>query len=208
MNWLSRLSESSLSTKIALLTVVAWALVAALGQQYWAYGFGGFIPERVDGDVIVPGALPVILTPLSATLLHADVMHIAFNMLLLWFCGRGVEEATGKRGLVILYVFGAYVSAAGHFLFNMNDAGPMVGASGAVSAIVGAYALLFSRAREGRGGWRHVASLAAAWIVIQLLIGLSSMGSTSRIAIMAHIFGFIAGLVLAKPLLLWRFRNA
>lgn len=208
MDWKTRLAESSLTTKFVLVTFVAWALVAALNQQLWAYGFGGFIPERVDGDVIVPGALPVVLTPLSATLLHADFMHIAFNMLLLWFCGRGVEQATGAWGLVILYIVGAYVAAGGHYLFNMNDAGPMVGASGAVSAVIGAYALLFSKPRNGQGGWRHVASLAGAWIVIQALIGFTSIGADTQIAIMAHIFGFGAGLALARPLLLWRYRDA
>lgn len=208
MDWQSRLAQSSLTTKIALATVAVWAIVALLGQQMWAFGFAGFIPDRIDGDIIVPGALPAILTPLSATLLHADFMHIAFNMLLLWFCGRGVEQATGGWGLVAVYIVGAYVAAGGHYVFNPDDAGPMVGASGAVSAVIGAYALLFSRPRDGQGGWRHVASLAGAWIVIQLLIGFSSIGSGTQIAIMAHIFGFFAGLAMARPLLLWRYRDA
>jgi membrane associated rhomboid family serine protease len=90
----------------------------------------------------------------------------------------------------------------------MDSAGPMIGASGAVSAVIGAYALLYSKPRNGVGGWRHVASLAGAWIFIQLLIALTTLGSPAPIAIMAHIFGFIAGLALARPLLLWHYRNA
>ncbi|MEQ9662436.1 MAG: rhomboid family intramembrane serine protease [Parasphingopyxis sp.] len=208
MDLRTAIEESTFSTKLALITALAWAIVAVFNLQYWAYGFGGFIPLRFSGELEIPGALPAILTPLSATFLHADFMHVGFNMLLLWFCGKGVERAIGIRGIVVLYIFGAYVSAGGHYLFNADEAGPMIGASGAVSAIVGAYALLYSRPRNGRGGWVHVAQLAGAWILIQLLIGLSSWGSPMPIAIVAHIFGFVAGLALARPLLLWNYRDA
>lgn len=208
MDWQTRLAQSSLTTKIILVTALCWLLILALGQENWAYGFGGFIPLRIEDGVEMPGALPVILTPLSATLLHADLMHLAFNMLLMFVCGKGVEQALGARGLMGLYIVGAYVAAAGHYLFNADSAGPMIGASGAVSAIIGAYALLYSKPRNGVGGWRHVAALAGAWIAIQLLIGLTTLGSPAQIAIMAHIFGFGAGLLLARPLLLWRYRNA
>jgi len=208
MNWRRHLVHSSLTLKIVIVTTLAWAVVALFGLQQWAFMGGGFIPLRFESGVEHTGTLPAILTPLSATLLHADAMHIAFNMLLLFFCGRFVEQALGGRGLLILYGVGAYAAALGHYLFNMESAGPMVGASGAVSAIIGAYALLFSKPRQGRGGWQHVASLAGAWIVIQLLIGLTSWGSPQPIAITAHIFGFVVGLALAKPLLLWRYRDA
>lgn len=207
MNYLTRFADSWLTTKIVVVTVAVWAVVALFGLQGWAFGFGGFIPLRF-GPAELPGALPAILTPLSATLLHADLMHIAFNMLLLFYCGRQVEEALGGGPLALLYVIGAYAAAGGHYLFNSGDPAPMVGASGAVSAIIGAYAMLYSKPREGVGGTRHVLSLAAAWIVIQLLIGLTTLGSPARIAIVAHIFGFVIGLALAKPLLAWRFRDA
>ncbi|QLC24219.1 rhomboid family intramembrane serine protease [Parasphingopyxis algicola] len=208
MDWQTRLAQSTLTTRIILVTAACWLLVMALGLERWAYGFGGFIPLRFDEGFTIPGALPAILTPLSATLLHADAMHLAFNMLLMFICGRGVEQALGGRGLIALYVIGAYVAALGHFLFNTESAGPMIGASGAVSAIIGAYALLYSKPRNGVGGWRHVASLAAAWIVIQLLIGLTTYGSPAPVAIMAHIFGFGVGLAMARPLLMWHYRDA
>ena len=83
---------------------------------------------------------------------------------------------------------------------------PMIGASGAISAIVGAYALLFGERRARRIGpvpadVVHIAWLAAAWVGIQLLIGAAGMGDVT-VAIGAHIGGFAAGLVLARPLLL------
>ncbi|MBC7986066.1 MAG: rhomboid family intramembrane serine protease [Sphingomonadaceae bacterium] len=198
-----------MTVKIVVVTALAWALVAMLGAQDWAFRAGGFIPIRFDGEVSVPGALlPAIVTPLSATLLHADFMHLAFNMLMLAVCGIGVERAVGRGGALLLYIAGAFVAAAGHFLFNMGSPGPMIGASGAVSAMIGAYAMLYSKRREGHGGMRHVLQLAGAWIVIQLLIGLTTISSATDIAIAAHIAGFGAGLALARPLLLWRYRGA
>lgn len=149
MEWLTRLVHSSLTTRIVIVTATSWALVAALGLQRWAYSFGGFVPLRFDDGFIVEGALPAVLTPLSATLLHADAMHVIFNMLLMFVCGKGVEKALGGTGLSAIYIVGAYVAAAGHYLFNAESAGPMIGASGAVSAIIGAYALLYSKPRDG-----------------------------------------------------------
>lgn len=208
MDWRTRLAHSSLTTRVIIVTAVAWLLVTTLGQERWAYGFGGFIPLRFEDGFSMSGALPAILTPLSTTLLHADLMHLAFNMLLMFVCGKGVEQALGGRGLIGLYIVGAYVAAAGHYLFNADSAAPMIGASGAVSAIIGAYALLYSKPRNGVGGWRHLAALAGAWIAIQLLIGLTTYGSLAPVAIMAHIFGFGTGLLMARPLLLWRYCGA
>ena len=90
---------------------------------------------------------------------------------------------------------------------------PMVGASGAISAILGAYALLFARNKVDPVGPipGHVVRiiwLTLAWIGIQLMIGLATSGNLQGIAIFAHIGGFVAGLVLTRPLLEWRFRSA
>lgn len=209
MDWRQAFATSSMTVKIIAVTALVWALIALTGAREWAFRAGGFIPVRFDGDVAVPGALvPAIATPLSATLLHADFMHLAFNMIMLAICGTAVERAIGRGEALLLYVAGAFIAALGHFLFNMGSPGPMIGASGAVSAMIGAYAILYSKRREGHGGMRHVLQLAGAWIAIQLLIGLTTFGSATDIAIAAHIAGFGAGLALAKPLLMWRYRNA
>jgi membrane associated rhomboid family serine protease len=89
----------------------------------------------------------------------------------------------------------------------------MVGASGAISAVIGAYALLFGRNKVRVADPRaamllHALWLAAAWVILQLLIGLTFVTDGARVAIAAHIGGFLAGLVLAKPLLLFRYRKA
>jgi membrane associated rhomboid family serine protease len=119
----------------------------------------------------------------------------------------------GRSDWLILYVVGGYAAAAAHYLTGPGELAPMVGASGSISAVLGAYALLFGRnrvkVRDPRlalilnAGW-----LAAAWIILQLLVGLTFETAGARIAVAAHIGGFLAGLALAKPLLVLRYRNA
>ena len=89
----------------------------------------------------------------------------------------------------------------------------MVGASGAISAVLGAYAMMFGRnrvkvANPALALWLNALWLAAAWVGLQLVIGFTFETAGSRIAIAAHIGGFLAGLLLAKPLLLLRYRGA
>jgi membrane associated rhomboid family serine protease len=194
-------------------TVIAFLLLAVSGLQERAGILGAFIPARAAGLIQVAGAVPVWLTPLSACLLHAGLLHIAFNMLMLGFCGRFVEVAVGARGVVLLYVVGAYAAALGQFLLGPTDTSPMIGASGAISALLGAYALLYGERRSALANRRlngvlNIVWLAAAWIGLQLLVGLAMSGPDGGIAIGAHIGGFLAGLALARPLLLWRYRSA
>lgn len=173
----------------------------------------GFIPARVGAEAVGSQIylLPVLATPVSATLIHGGLLHLLFNGIMLVYCGRQVERALGGVGLIALYLIGAYVAAAGQWLADPASTVPMIGASGAVSAIVGAYALLFSERRAraigpASAGVVHVAWLAAGWIGVQLLIGATD--GDQPVAIAAHIGGFLAGLALARPLLLWRWRGA
>src|SRR3546814_8144855 len=87
---------------------------------------------------------------------------------------------------------------------------PMIGASGAISALLAVFALIFSRPQAPAIGpipshWVRALWLAAAWIGIQLLIGFAGGAGFGAIAIWAHVGGFVAGLILARPLLRWRF---
>ncbi|MFN3388680.1 MAG: rhomboid family intramembrane serine protease [Allosphingosinicella sp.] len=199
---------------IAVATFVAWFLAWGIGWDQELAWWGGFIPARLEAGADPPGPwAPVFLTPLTATLLHANFIHIAFNLLILFFCGRSVEPILGGTGIAVLYLVGAFAAAAAHWAANVGEAVPMIGASGAVSALLGAYALLFGRnkvkvASPAVALWLHALWLAAAWIGLQLLIGFTFEGTPVRIAIFAHVGGFLAGLLLAKPLLLWRYRGA
>jgi membrane associated rhomboid family serine protease len=203
---------------IAAVTAIAWGLVALSGLHEQVAFAAGFVPGRFSVGLAVPDALPVWLTPLTATLVHGGLLHLAFNMLILLFCGKITEASIGPGGLVVLYLVGAYAAAGAQYLADPGSVVPMVGASGATSAVIGAYALLFGTKRWEGWGRRsalavQVLWLAAAWVVLQLMVGLASGGlpgvpSGAGIAVAAHIGGFLAGLVLARPLLLFRYRKA
>jgi membrane associated rhomboid family serine protease len=206
------LPEGKVTQWIAIATAVAFFLLWIAGWLDVAALKGGFIPARVSGLAQVPGALPVWLTPLSATLVHAGLLHIGFNLLMFVFVGRFVESVIGGGPSLILYIVGAYAAALLHWSMDPTSTVPMVGASGAISATFGAYALFFGRDRtRGIGplsGYTvRVLWLASAWIFVQALIGMAALGGV-QVAIFAHIGGFVAGLALARPLLLWRYRGA
>ncbi|WP_106639270.1 rhomboid family intramembrane serine protease [Allosphingosinicella vermicomposti] len=197
---------------IAAVTALCWILASTLRAGDFIAVWGGFIPARLTyGDE--GGMAPVWLTPLTATLVHGGLIHLAFNMLILVFCGRSVEPILGRSSIAILYVAGAYAAAAAQYAAESGGMVPMIGASGAISAILGAYAMLFGRNRVKVANptlalWLNALWLGAAWIGLQLLTAITFETTGDRIAIAAHIGGFVAGLLLAKPLLLFRYRKA
>jgi membrane associated rhomboid family serine protease len=211
------------TASLALLIGAAWLGLTLVGSNEAAAITAGFIPARLaaGGQALAEASLgaggmtfvPAWVTPLSATLIHGGLLHVAFNLLMLGFCGRFVEVAIGPRLLVLLYVVGAYAGAVAQYLADPHGVVPMIGASGAISAVFGAYALLFGE-RRGRlathrfGKALQVAWLAAAWICFQLLVGISTAQTGMAIAIAAHIGGFLAGLACVRPLLRWRYRHA
>jgi membrane associated rhomboid family serine protease len=205
----------STATALLILVTVAVGVVVMLGggDGYAASMRGGFIPARLSGIETDYLAVPALLTPLSCTLLHAGLLHLAMNMLMLGFTGRETERAVGPWGILVLYVVGAYAAAFAQWLPDPQSATPMIGASGAASAVVGAYSLLFGRSRAQAIGpipaqVVHVAWLAVAWTVVNLMIAYAFLGAGVAVAAAAHIGGFFAGLALAKPLLIWRWRRA
>ena len=201
-----------LTYAIVGITVVAYFLA----RLFWPTDFiseqAGFIPLRFAGAT-TGFAVPAWLTPLTATLAHGDLIHIGFNMIMLVYCGRMVEAVLGMGPLAALYLIGAYLAAGAQYLIDPLSPVPMIGASGAISAVVAVYALLFGRNDVKRWGpipahWVRAIWLAVAWTAIQWMIGLVSRGDGYQIATAAHVGGFLAGLALARPLLAWRYRGA
>lgn len=189
---------------------VAWGLQVLLLSLEDAALFVGFVPARFTLDIPALDVIPRYLTPLTATLVHGDILHLGMNLITFWYCGKIVERFLGASGLTILFLVGAYASAGLHYLVNTGEPQPMIGASGAISAVVGAYAMLFSTSETRSFGpipaeWVRALWLAAAWVGVQWMIGIASAASGYSIAIAAHIGGFFAGLLLAKPLLRRRF---
>jgi len=198
---------------LTAVTVLATLLIGLVGENDRATIVMGVIPSRLSGLIAIPGAVPAWLTPITATLVHGGILHLAFNMLMLVWCGTMVERVLGRSSLIILFVVGAYVSAIAQWLTDMTSPIPMIGASGAISAIIGAFSLMFGQQK------RLVKSLAlnralnalwllAAWVVLQMMTGFLAGQQGFMLATPAHIGGFLAGLLLQRPLLLWRYRKA
>ena len=198
---------------ITVITALAWAITVALGLEGQAALGLGFIPARLSGFPVPWPALPVWLTPLSATLVHSGLVHLGFNLLIFVWCGTLVERILGKGGLVLLYLIGAYAAALAQWGVNTHAGIPMVGASGAISAVMGAYALSYGRPRQftrsaAANRWINAVWLLVAWTVLQAMMGWLAGGQGYLLATPAHVGGFAAGLLLQRPLLLWRYRTA
>lgn len=204
---------------------VAIAILTSLVSVYFILSGGiedaavrlGFIPARFGASaltsVLLDGAAPLWLMPWSATLVHGGWIHLGLNMLMLVWVGTKVEQVLGAANVLFAYLLGALVAAAAQWLADPHAYSPMIGASGAISALFGIYALMGARPRAitknaGLDRAIHVAWLLAAWVVIQWMNGLLSAGQGMMLATPAHIGGFIAGLALERPLLLWHYRRA
>jgi membrane associated rhomboid family serine protease len=197
---------------ITALTALAW-VVGLLFPPDTAALTLGFIPGRLSGAEVPWAAAPAWLTPLSATLVHSGLIHLGFNLLIFVWCGTAVERVLGRTGLIILYLIGAYAAALTQWAVDPMAMVPMVGASGAISAVMGAYALSFGRARmitrsAAVNRWINAIWLMIAWTVLQAMMGWLAGGQGYLLATPAHVGGFAAGLVLQRPLLLWRYRKA
>ncbi|HSQ98739.1 MAG TPA: rhomboid family intramembrane serine protease [Sphingomicrobium sp.] len=204
---------SSATNLIAAITAIAWIIAVIIGQSEQAALALGFIPARMSGVAVPWLAVPAVATPLTATLVHSGLIHLAFNLLVFVWCGQAVERVLGKGGLVVLYLIGAYAAALAQWAADPMGAVPMVGASGAISAVMGAFALSFGRAKRISSSpavnrWVNVLWLLVAWVVLQLMMSWLAGGQGFLLATPAHVGGFAAGLLLQRPLLLWRYRSA
>ena len=197
---------------IAIVTAAVSAVAILGGVNYWAV-FAGFIPGRLSGLVDLPGALPAWITPLTSALVHGGWMHLGVNLLMLVFAGSQVERIIGGSGLVLAYVAGGLAAALAQFLFDPGSLVPTIGASGAISALFGLYALFFGQPKRVSANRRlnraiHVAWLLVTWVILQWMAGMLAGMQGVMLATPAHIGGFIAGLMLQRPLLLWKYRRA
>ncbi len=203
----------SATNVIAAVTALAWLIAAMIGKSEQAALSMGFIPARLSGVEVPWAAVPTILTPLTATLVHAGLVHLGLNLLVFVWCGAAVERALGRTGIIVLYLIGAYAAAIAQWVLDPMGAVPMVGASGAISAVIGAFALSFGRAKRISSSprinrWVNVLWLMIAWVVLQVMMGWLAGGQGYLLATPAHVGGFAAGLLLQRPLLLWRYRKA
>ena len=194
--------------------VFLWQI--AHGLQNSIYGWG-FIPARLFGGADLP--VPVagyghvliesdpLTTLFTAMFMHGGWLHLGGNMLYLWIFGNNVEDRLGHFRFLAFYLVGGLVATLAHLLTGPNSALPLVGASGAVAAVLGAYFRLYPRARVKCLLFIIIfftmielpASLVLGWwIVIQVINGLLGLGAGvgGGVAWFAHIGGFFAGMLL------------
>ena len=193
--------------------MVAWLVTITAAQSDNAALSMGFIPARFAGLPVPWAALPAFLTPLSSTLVHSGFIHLGFNMLIFLWCGTAVERVLGWFGLIALYLVGAFAAALAQWALDPYSTVPMIGASGAISAVIGAFALSFGRPKRFTSSatanrWINALWLMVAWVVLQVMMGWLAGGQGFLLATPAHVGGFAAGLLLQRPLLLWRYRSA
>jgi membrane associated rhomboid family serine protease len=180
------------------------SLGAAMERSIYAYGL---IPDVLFGGARLPPELALVppsLTVLTSMFLHGGWMHLIGNMLYLWIFADNVEDRFGHGRFVAFYVLCGIAAAMAQALPDPQSQIPMVGASGAISGVLGAYLLLFPRAHVlvlvPLGLFSRVMHLPALlvlglWFAMQLLSEMFAPAGAG-VAFRAHIGGFIAGLVL------------
>jgi membrane associated rhomboid family serine protease len=210
---------------IIALNVLAWIVVQGFGMAeplVRSVCELGLVPGELlrtavpgSGTALAPGVIcivdpePSYITLVTSMFLHGGWFHLIGNMMFLWVFGNNIEDAMGHVRFVFFYLIGGLAAAAAQMAMNPTSTVPMVGASGAVSAVLGAYLLLYPRVPIHTfvflGLFATTIRLPAYvmlgyWIVLQVLGGLPSLAGMDRggVAFFAHIGGFAAGLVLVK----------
>jgi membrane associated rhomboid family serine protease len=167
----------------------------------------GVVPREFATATDLPPLIPFPFwsTLLTSMFLHGGWGHLGGNMLFLWIFGDNIEHRLGHVRFVVFYLACGLAASVAHIMFNSGSSIPAVGASGAISGVLGGYLLMFPRNRVYVLTWGGVMAVPAIfmlglWIVTQFVNGVGSIAVTNQtggVAYMAHIGGFVAGLILA-----------
>jgi rhomboid family protein len=199
---------------------VTWALIALnvlafflevsrpeAALQSFVQSWGVVPREYAAGQDLSPMIpAPFWTTLFTSMFLHGGWMHLGGNMLYLWIFGDNVERSMGAVRFLLFYLVCGLAASAAHIMFNLGSALPAVGASGAISGVLGGYLLLFPKNQVRVLTYVRIAQIPALvvigfWIVLQFVNGIGSVARTDEtagVAYMAHIGGFVAGIVLVK----------
>jgi len=205
------------------INVLVFVLLQQLGSNdAFSYAFS-LVPREVTSGVDLTGVIPVtnsagqvlgeiqhFQTPLpvyfnflSSMFMHGDIMHIFGNMLFLWIFGDNLENLLGHLRFAVFYLVCGFAAALAQVVMEPSSAIPMLGASGAISGVLGGYLVLFPK-REVRAIIFNFLTTVPAfvalglWIGYQILLGFLAPAGQGGVAYTAHIGGFIAGVVLVK----------
>ena len=191
--------------------VLAWVFLQGAGRDLrvleasvWQYGA---VPCELTRACVREHASLGWGELLSSMFMHGSWEHIIGNMLFLWVFGNNIEDSMGHARFIVFYLVCGVVAGLAHVLLMPSSDLPTVGASGAISGVMGAYVVLYPQARVQTWlppffffrirAWFFL----IYWFGLQLLTGVGSLGTgeTGGVAVWAHIGGFIAGLLLIKP---------
>ncbi len=170
----------------------------AMNQLIYTFGLVPSYYEHYDGPLIA------YLPFLSSTFLHGSWMHVISNMWILWLFGDNVEDKMGKGRFLLFYLLCGLIASASHYTTNPLSQVPVVGASGAVAGVMGAYFLMFRKAKIltfippifllNLPAWIYL----GFWALSQLYYGTAQSANHGQIAFWAHIGGFAAGMILYR----------
>lgn len=209
------LKDSNPTERFPLITVLlivinscVFLFELALGEhgvQAFIAAFALVPATLLRGHGMVAGALPPSVTVFTSMFLHGGLFHVAGNMLYLWIFGNNVEDAMGRMRFIVFYLVCGVAAALSHAAVNPSSTVPMLGASGAISGVLGAYVLLYPRARVLTlfilGFFVKLIEVPAVavlgfWFIFQFLYVLIAPSSGGGVAWMAHVGGFVAGMAL------------
>ncbi len=212
------------------ITVAVWLLVQGAGFNEYALASSvcnlGMVPGELTRQAAIGAGIPLgnglaciidnerinVLTPITSMFLHGSWSHIIGNMLFLWVFGNNIEDSMGRVRFLLFYLVCGVVAGLAHVLVQPASPVPTVGASGAISGVLGAYLVLYPQVRVRMlfifviffkvipiRAWM----VLIWWFALQVLSGLPELTSmrpevSSGVAFWAHVGGFVAGLVLVK----------
>ncbi len=170
----------------------------------------GFIPFELTHFRTIYGTVPFYLKILTSMFVHGGWMHIIGNMLYLWIFGDNVEDVFGHASYMFFYLISGLFAVISQTLIHANSHIPNIGASGAISGVLGAYFVFFPKAKVLTlvpdllflGFFYRLMYIPAyiiigIWFVLQLLSGLASLSVSGGIAFFAHVGGFLTGFIVA-----------
>ena len=187
--------------------ILIWFWQNSLGVQggHEAVVFYGLTPAAFLGKMEQLGPIPAFLTLFTSMFMHGGLMHLAGNMLYLWIFGDNIEGALGHIRFIIFYFICGIVAAAAQIISAPDSTIPMIGASGAVSGVLGAYLIFYPRARVRTFVFLGIfitflripaVFLLGIWVLGQIINAMLSNPGSSGVAWFAHLGGFFAGLIL------------
>jgi membrane associated rhomboid family serine protease len=171
----------------------------------------GVVPRELTDWAEDPSGLEEPLTVVSSAFVHGGWLHLLGNMVYLWVFGDNIEDALGHVKYVVFYVVAALGAVIAQVAIDTSETIPMVGASGAIAGVLGAYVVLYPKASVGTLiGYFWLVPIPAIfligfWFVMQLFSGVATLGNETLaeeggVAFFAHIGGFLTGLAVALGL--------